>query len=949
MKKLMFCLLLTMAGICGYSQAVLFPNSTPQGNAATLDYDKGGRRPDSALIISPRIYTDTTEANFSVVKFYSGCLIQVSGGQLWYRVLLPYPKWLLVSSSSGGPYLLIADTAAMLSNRLKISDTTTMLSNRLKISDTATMKKTFGNVTIAALTTTAGATIGGMTQTSTPYLVYATAAGALSYFSAPAGGTLTNISVTTANGVSATITNPTTTPNLTFTLGAITPSSVISSGAISGTTLTGNLVSALTFGNGLTSTASSYNNSSGLTLKVDTSTISTKANATALLLGKLNLSDTATMLSNYNAGVGYGLLRTAKSPFVDTSKIIPYTDTAYLYGVATKTFLNTNYLPLTGGTMTGNILFTGNTGIGGANFILQTKDGSNTAGLSAYTGWLNGASTDGVYAQNNASNDLSFFGRTSSVNSGVVATISRAGNITATKHITTGGSSSQFVKGDGSLDNTAYGLGTVTLVLTNNGTGINGGPIGSAGSLSIDTTIISTKANVTAKLIGAVYGTGSATQVAFWGSSNSLSGTNNLYWDNGNGRLGINKSNPSNSLDVIGNELVTGQITASQSSSVLNGNTVGLYGSLSYTGNGTETNQYQLTGVGGVTAFSLTSTFTPYSTSKHGAASFTIQKQGGGLYAGILAGVVSYGEFSGSGSTTEYAAFRAAAPQQQSGLTTSTGVITTASGLRIDDIRNGGLGSGITHAYALNQLGVNDTSRFNGNVQFLSTTTLAGNVTFSGTNLGMSGFNFLQTTVAGNNTAGSSAYHSWYDATSANGMLLQLNANNDLAFFGRTASVNQTSNITTIGRTGLITTATGITFGTTSTLNYYEEGTVTVTATCGTSGTVTLGANTLRFTRIGNVVYFTGLINVSSVSSPVGTFTLSGLPYTAGNSLANYAGVAVHALGLAATATTSIEAFILGNTKNIQIDKFSAGASAALAGDVTNSTAFRISGQYMIN
>ena len=67
MKKLMFCLLLTMAGICGYSQAVLFPNSTPQGNAATLDYDKGGRRPDSALIISPRIYTDTTEANFSVV------------------------------------------------------------------------------------------------------------------------------------------------------------------------------------------------------------------------------------------------------------------------------------------------------------------------------------------------------------------------------------------------------------------------------------------------------------------------------------------------------------------------------------------------------------------------------------------------------------------------------------------------------------------------------------------------------------------------------------------------------------------------------------------------------------------------------------------------------------------------------------------------------------------
>lgn len=40
------------------------------------------------------------------------------------------------------------------------------------------------------------------------------------------GGTVTNVSVTTANGVSAVVTNPTTTPDMTFTLGAITPSSV---------------------------------------------------------------------------------------------------------------------------------------------------------------------------------------------------------------------------------------------------------------------------------------------------------------------------------------------------------------------------------------------------------------------------------------------------------------------------------------------------------------------------------------------------------------------------------------------------------------------------------------------------------------------------------------------------------------------------------------------------
>ena len=94
------------------------------------------------------------------------------------------------------------------------------------------------------------------------------------------------------------------------------------------------------------------------------------------------------------------------------------------------------------------------------------------------------------------------------------------------------------------------------------------------------------------------------------------------------------------------------------------------------------------------------------------------------------------------------------------------------------------------------------TTTVQGAVSIAGTTTLSANLSFSGTNLGMSGFNFLLTTVNGNNTAGSSAYHSWFDATSANGMLLQLNANNDLAFFGRTSSVNQTSNITTIGRTG---------------------------------------------------------------------------------------------------------------------------------------------------
>lgn len=47
-------------------------------------------------------------------------------------------------------------------------------------------------------------------------------------------GTVTSTSVVTANGVSGSVANPTTTPAITLTLGAITPTSVVASGAIKG-------------------------------------------------------------------------------------------------------------------------------------------------------------------------------------------------------------------------------------------------------------------------------------------------------------------------------------------------------------------------------------------------------------------------------------------------------------------------------------------------------------------------------------------------------------------------------------------------------------------------------------------------------------------------------------------------------------------------------------------
>jgi hypothetical protein len=62
-------------------------------------------------------------------------------------------------------------------------------------------------------------------------------------------------------------------------------------------------------------------------------------------------------------------------------------------------------------------------------------------------------------------------------------------------------------------------------------------------------------------------------------------------------------------------------------------------------------------------------------------------------------------------------------------------------------------------------------------------------------------------------------------------------------------------------------------------LNWYEEGTLTVTATCDT-GSITLSSNTLYYTRIGRVVTVNGQLVVSSVSSPTGNVYFT-LPYSA--------------------------------------------------------------------
>ena len=63
-------------------------------------------------------------------------------------------------------------------------------------------------------------------------------------------------------------------------------------------------------------------------------------------------------------------------------------------------------------------------------------------------------------------------------------------------------------------------------------------------------------------------------------------------------------------------------------------------------------------------------------------------------------------------------------------------------------------------------------------------------------------------------------------------------------------------------------------------LDSYEEGTYTATLTCLTSGTITVNSSNdqLYYTKIGRVVYVTGRISVSAVSSPNGVQLRLNLP-----------------------------------------------------------------------
>lgn len=111
---------------------------------------------------------------------------------------------------------------------------------------------------------------------------------------------------------------------------------------------------------------------------------------------------------------------------------------------------------------------------------------------------------------------------------------------------------------------------------------------------------------------------------------------------------------------------------------------------------------------------------------------------------------------------------------------------------------------------------------------------------------------------------------------------------NGLATYGDASTIVSESTATYDGTTLELTQSgggvkmDGLNSSDANTLDDYEEGTWTPTFTPGTSGTITPNTSydAAGYIKIGRLVYLQGEIQFSSVSSPTGTLTIGGLPFT---------------------------------------------------------------------
>lgn len=244
------------------------------------------------------------------------------------------------------------------------------------------------------------------------------------------------------------------------------------------------------------------------------------------------------------------------------------------------------------------------------------------------------------------------------------------------------------------------GSGTVTSASVVSANGFGG---------SVATATTTPAITITTSVTGILKGNGTAVSAAIAGTDYQIpiTASNGMSYSSGTVTLGGSLTN---------NTTITGgtyYMAFLGSIGTLNQSNTPFSAASTITTTGTETAQYIMSGVSGALVVNNASTFTPYTSSKHGAISGSVYKDSAGNWAGPLNAIYGCVQVAGTGNVTTTVAIRAYKVDLTSGRTFG-GTITNAVGVYIDDISTSDVSASITNRYSIYQIGASDVNYLNG-------------------------------------------------------------------------------------------------------------------------------------------------------------------------------------------------------------------------------------------
>ena len=130
-----------------------------------------------------------------------------------------------------------------------------------------------------------------------------------------------------------------------------------------------------------------------------------------------------------------------------------------------------------------------------------------------------------------------------------------------------------------------------------------------------------------------------------------------------------------------------------------------------------------------------------------------------------------------------------------------------------------------------------------------------------------------------------------------------------------------------------------------NTLDDYEEGTFTPVVALG-GGSVTYTTQTGRYTKVGRLVTVELHVTIAAVTTPSGTLTITGMPFTSAN--ISKGAAAVIANNLETTATAAMVGWVNANATTIALFRPSAGAIVSPGADLKAGSVIQVSATYSV-